>query len=167
LSVLAAPDRYTGTSISGESIERLLAVTRQDFDYVVVDAGSSTGPACRPVFDVATTVYLVTQVGISELRNANRFVSEFFTSRGKPQIVLNRFVARSLEIDEENITKALTMPANWKIPSDYPAVRNAQNTVVPLIQENSPISRVIRQMARVACGLPANPEKKKGFSLFG
>jgi pilus assembly protein CpaE len=59
------------------------------------------------------------------------------------------------------------MPVQWKIPSDYPAVRNAQDTANPLALSNSPISRVIKQMSRTACGLPANPEKKKRFGLFG
>jgi hypothetical protein len=34
------------------------------------------------------------------------------------------------------------------------------------VLQDSPISRAIRQMARTACGLPATPEKKKGFFLF-
>jgi pilus assembly protein CpaE len=168
LSVLAAPDRYTPVRASAEAVEKLLTVTRQDFDYAVVDAGSSTGPECRALFDLANTVYLVTQVGISELRNANRLITEFFTAHGgKLEIVLNRFAPRALGIDEKSITKALTMPAKWKIPSDYPAVQNAQNTATSLAMEDSPISRVLRQMARAACGLPAEAEKKKGFSLFG
>jgi pilus assembly protein CpaE len=80
--------------------------------------------------------------------------------------VLNRFLPRSLGIDEENITKALTRPVNWKIPSDYLAARRAQNTATPLAMEESPISQVIRQMARTACGLPATTDKKKKFGLF-
>jgi hypothetical protein len=35
------------------------------------------------------------------------------------------------------------------------------------VLEDTPISNVIRQMARTACGLPTNPDKKKGFSFFG
>jgi pilus assembly protein CpaE len=168
LSVLAAPDRYTPIQASGEAVERLLDTSRQDFDYVVVDAGSNIGLTSRALFAGATTVYLVAQVSISELRNSNRLVSEFFApNRTKPEIVLNRFNPRSLGIDEENITKALTLPASWKIPSDYPAVRQAQNTATPLALEDSPISRVIRQMARAACGLSAIQDKRKRFSLFG
>ena len=83
------------------------------------------------------------------------------------EIVLNRYTPRSLGIDEESITKALTMPAQWKIPSDFPAARNAQNTATPLALNDSPISRVIKQMTRTACGLSASPEKKKRFNLFG
>ena len=145
-----------------------MAIARQDFDYVVVDAGSNLALTSKALFAGATTVYLVTQVSISELRNSNRLISEFFAPNGtKPEIVLNRFNPRSLGIDEENITKALTMPASWKIPSDYPAARHAQNTATPLALEDSPISRVIRQMARTACGLSPTPDKKKRFSLFG
>jgi pilus assembly protein CpaE len=168
LSVLAAPDRYTPIQASGEAVERLLTTSRQDFDYVVVDAGSNIGLTSRALFAGATTVYLIAQVSISELRNSNRLVSEFFAPNGtKPEIVLNRFNPRSLGIDEENITKALTLPASWKIPSDYPTVRQAQNTATPLALEDSPISRVIRQMARAACGLSAIQDKRKRFSLFG
>lgn len=168
LSVLSAPDKYTATAFSDESLEKLLSIARQDFDFVVVDAGSSVGSIFRILVDAATTVYLVTQVGISELRNSNRLISEFFATRAtKLQIVLNRFTPRSLVIDEDSITKALTLPATWKIPSDYPVVRQAQNSATPFAMGDSPIADIIRQMARTACGLPAVPEKKKRFGLFG
>lgn len=168
LSVLSAPDKYTATAFSDESLEKLLAIARQDFDYVVVDAGSSVGSIFRILVDAASTVYLVTQVGISELRNSNRLISEFFAARAtKLQIILNRFTPRSLVIDEDSITKALTLPATWKVPSDYPVVRQAQNSATPFAMGDSPIADIIRQMARTACGLPAVPEKKKRFGLFG
>ncbi len=82
--MLAAPDRYTPIQASDEAVEKLLAVARQDFDYVVVDAGSNLGSACKALFEAAATVYLVTQVSISELRNSNRLISEFFTLQ-RPQ----------------------------------------------------------------------------------
>lgn len=167
LSVLAAPDRYTPLRVSDEAVEKLLAVVRQDFDYVVVDAGSNLGSSCKMLLDTAAMVYLVTQVSITELRNSNRLISEFFTSGGrKLEVVLNRYTPRSLSIDDENIKKALTKPVDWKIPNDYVAARRAQDTATPLALSDSPISRVIRQMARTACNLSPTPDKKKRFSLF-
>ena len=53
-----------------------------------------------------------------------------------------------LGVSEEHITKALTRPAQWKIPNDYAAVRKMQNTATPLALADSPISRLIRQMAK-------------------
>jgi pilus assembly protein CpaE len=167
LSVLSAPDKYSTITVTDDAIDKLLNIARQDFEYVVVDAGSSIGSTYNILIDAASTVYLVTQVGISELRNSNRLISEFFGSRAtKLQIVLNRFTPRSLVIDEESITKALTLPATWKVPSDYPVVRQAQNSATPFAMGDSPIADVIRQMARTACGLPAVPEKKRRFGIF-
>ena len=168
LSVLSAPDRYTAVNASDQTIGKLLTVARQDFDYVVVDAGSSMVSTYKSMLEGAAVVYLVTQVSVSELRNSNRLISEFFTlPMPKLEIVLNRFTPNTLGIDEENITKALTKPANWKIPSDYGTVQRAQNTATPLALGESSITAVLRQMARTACGLPPTADKKKRFSLFG
>jgi pilus assembly protein CpaE len=112
-------------------------------------------------------LYLVTQVGVTELRNSNRLISQFFSNRGRRlQIVLNRYTPHALLFDDQQIDKALTRPAQWRIPDDYATARRTRNTATPVALEDSPISRAIRQMARTACGLPANPEKKKNFSLF-
>lgn len=167
LSLLSAPDRYNPIYASDETIEKLLAIGRQDFDYVVVDIGSSRGSTYKALFKAASIVYLVVQITVSELRNANRLISEFYREGElKLEVVLNRFTPRSMGIDEENITKALTMPAAWKIPSDYSSALRAQNSAKPLVMLNSPISKVVKQMARAACELPVVQEKKSRFGLF-
>jgi pilus assembly protein CpaE len=112
-------------------------------------------------------VYLVLQVSISELRNANRLITDLFrASNAKLEVVLNRFTPRALSVDEASITKALTLAPAWKITSDYPAARTAQNTASPLVMQDSAVARVIRQMARSAAGTSNAPEKKKKFGLF-
>ena len=63
------------------------------------------------------------------------------------EVILNRFNAREIEIDENSATKALARPVDWKIPNDFPAVRTAENTGVPLAMKDSPISRVMHKMA--------------------
>jgi pilus assembly protein CpaE len=167
LSVLAAPDKFSTVKVSEEAVEKLLSVIRQDFDYVVVDAGTRFDSIGKALFESGSTVYLVLQVSVSELRNANRLISELFTPNGvKLEVVLNRFMSRALSVDEASINKALTMPATWKIPGDYPAARSAQNTASPLVLEDSPISRAIRQMTRTVSGATESPEKKKRFNLF-
>lgn len=168
LSVLAAPDKYVSVHPSEEAMERLQQIIRQDFDYVVVDAGSQFDAASKSFFESGSTVYLVLQVGISELRNANRLITEVFRANGvKLEIVLNRFASRALSIDEASITKALTMPATWKVPGDFAAVRASQNSATPLVVEDNAVTRVIRQMARAVYSTGEPQQKKKKFSLFG
>jgi Flp pilus assembly CpaE family ATPase len=171
VSVLAAPGKFPGFDATNEAIDRLLMVARQDFDNVVIDMGSRLDLMGTGLFKDGSTVYLVIQAGIAGLRNSNRLISQYFnTGIPKLEIVLNRFEPRTMGVSEDQITKALTRPAQWKIPNDYAAVRRMQTTAVPLAMEDSPISRLIRQMARTACGLPAAQEKEKksgGFSLKG
>jgi pilus assembly protein CpaE len=167
VSVLAAPGKFPQYQATNEQIDRLLQVARMEFDNVVVDVGSRLDLTGTALFRDATAIYLITQVGIPELRNSNRLISSFFTTGGpKLEIVINRWAPKTLGVAEEHITKALTRPAQWKIPDDYATVRRMQNTATPLALEDSPISRMIRTMARAVTGQSSEPEKKKGFSFF-
>jgi pilus assembly protein CpaE len=168
VSVLAAPGKFPQFHASNEAIGKLIAVARQEFDNVVVDVGARLDLTDSALFNDAFTIYLVTQAGIPELRNSNRLISQFFTSGGpKLEIVINRYEPRALGVSDETITKALTRAPNWKIPNDYAAVRQMQNTATPLALGDSPVARLIRQMATSICGKRATQPKKKGFRLFG
>jgi len=168
LFVLAAPSDLVTVQVSDDAIDKLLEVACQNFDYVVVDAGSRLELQHTRLFDESSTIYLVTQVGVSELRNSNRLISKLRGS-GKPkfEIVINRYDSRSRDISDEDIEKALTKPADWKIPNNYVLIRQMLNTATSLMQNNSAISRAIREMACSVCGKKDSPKKKKGFSLFG
>jgi pilus assembly protein CpaE len=168
LFVLSAPSELVTMQVSDDAIDKLLRIACQDFDYVVVDAGSRLELQHTRLFDESATIYLVTQIGIPELRNSNRLISKL-SARGGPklEIVINRYDPHSVEIAEEHVIKALTRQPEWKIPNNYPAVRRMQNTATSLMEDDSEISRAIRLMTRTACGLPEVQEKKKKFSLFG
>jgi pilus assembly protein CpaE len=152
LSVLAAPSELAPTQVSEDAIDTLLEVALQNFDYVVVDAGSKLNLQHTLLFDESSTIYLVTQVGLAELRNSNRLIS-LLSAAGSPklEIVINRYDPLNLEIAEEHITGALTRPAEWKIPNDYAAVRRMQSTATSLMEDDSEISRAIRQMTKAVC----------------
>jgi len=171
LMVLSAPDTIPALQPTKDGMERLLHVAREDFAYVVVDAGSHSIDMYEALFEQASAAYLVCQVSIADLRNANRFVSRYFAGAAgeKLEIVLNRHVTRSLEIDEAAISKALTRPPKWRVPNDFVGARTAQNAGVPLASGKSPVARVLEQMAYAASGQVSAPEKekKKKFGLFG
>jgi pilus assembly protein CpaE len=168
LSVLAAPTEFVGAEPPAAAVDRLLTVARQNFDYVVVDAGSRVDLKDAAFFDEYTNLYLVTQVGVTELRNSNRMIGQFFASRGpKLQVVVNRYAPQVQVLDDKQIEKALTRPIDWKIPDDFATARRTQNSATPLAMEDSSISRAIRRMARKACGLPEEDDKGARSGLFG
>jgi pilus assembly protein CpaE len=168
LSILAAPGKFIEFQASNEAIDRLVTVARRSYDNVVVDAGSNLDLTDTAMFKEASTVYLVMQFGIPELRNANRLISQLFPPNDtRLEIVLNRYTQATMGNEEAQIAKALGRPAQWRVPSDYAAVSEMQNTTVTLMEKDSRISRIILQMARTAGGVTVTSEKKKGFRLFG
>jgi pilus assembly protein CpaE len=167
--VLAAPGRFPNYEAGQEAIDKLIAVAQQEFDNVVVDLGARVDPQGTALFSEEATIYLVTQAGIPELRNANRLINQMSSHPGpRLEIVLNRFESRTLGVSEEHITKALTRPAQWKVPNDHGVVRKMQINGSPLALGDSAIAQTIRKMAHSVHGeaQAAAPAKKKGFSLF-
>ena len=166
--LLAAPGRFAQFKIENSAIERLIRAARQEFDNVVLDLGSNLELLDTVVYREATTMYLVTQASIPELRNSNRLISQFFAGPlPKLEIVINRYEPRSLGVSEDEINKALTKPAQWKIPNDYASVHKMQIQATPLVLEDSAIARQIRKMATSISGQEeGTPAKKKGFRLF-
>jgi pilus assembly protein CpaE len=169
LWLLAAPGRFVQFKIENSAIERLIRAARQEFDNVVLDLGSKLELLDTVIYREATTVYLVTQASIPELRNSNRLISQFFAGPlPRLEIVINRYEPRSLGVSESEINKALTKPAQWKIPNDYASVQKMQIHATPLVLEDSAMARQIRKMATSITGQEADdaPAKKKGFRLF-
>ena len=163
--VLAAPTQIPEIEASKSDIEKLMAIARSEFDHVVVDAGSRIDAAAKALFEHASIVYLVTQTGISELRNSNRVISQFFAEGSSElEIVINRFDSRFHETENEDVVvKALGRPVRWKIPNDQSAARGLQSGNAG--QADTRISHISLEMASSITGRPIPREKKESFEL--
>jgi pilus assembly protein CpaE len=167
LAVLPAPGKFLSYQFANDAISKLLSVARQSFDYVVVDAGSRLDLTEMSLFKDASVIYLIAQVGVAELRNSNRLISQFFTApTPQVEIILNRHDPRSTLVPDDYIAKVLTRSPQWKIPNDYQSVQRTQIDATPLLPGDSPIAQVIQEMARAVTGEPV-PEKKKKKKVLG
>lgn len=169
LYVLGAPGRFVNSNVTREAINKLIEVACKTFEFVVIDAGCPWDLAETRLFDMVSTIYLVTQIGIAELRNSNRLITGCLQPYAqKLEIVLNRHKDGMFGIETAAIEKALMRQAEWRIPNDFPAVCEMQNTATPLALKESNIQRAIQTMARIASGIPAAQQpKKRKFGLFG
>jgi pilus assembly protein CpaE len=167
LRVLGAADRLHAIQLVSSCVMKLAAILRNDFDYVVVDAGSDYSGHVQSLIESADKVYLVTQVSVVELRNCHRLIASHFPEekRAKLEVVLNRYTFRAGEIDQPSITKALTVAPAWKVPSHFESTRQAQNTATAIVARDGPITRALSDMAKAACG-HTQEVKKKIFGLF-
>jgi pilus assembly protein CpaE len=169
LFVLSAPGRLSLYQSARADVNTLLTVAQQTYENIVVDIGTRLDLMETVLFQKAHAVYLVTQAGIPELRNSNRLISQFFGDTGSPklEVIINRYEERAFGVSESEITRALTRPAQWKVPNDYNTVRQMQINATPLALANSPVSREIRRIAKSLNSEVEVQEKKRVFSLFG
>ena len=170
LSVLSASDEYSpAETVEDGGLEKLLYILQDQFAYLVVDGGSAAATGNLAMAELADAIYLVTQVDVPSLRNSQRVISHLQSRMPEGrrfEVVVNRYDGRKIEISQEDIEKTLFAPVKWKVPNDYPSVHRSQNTGTPLIAEKSPISKVLTQMAKAACGKDDDTPKRR-FSLFG
>jgi len=164
LAVLSSPEDYNFFhSPPDDGAARLFRILRDEFDYVVVDTGTCHGLIQESLFGMADRLYLISEMTFPALRNGHRFITFLGTRNWNRnlEVVLNRFNARHADIDERSATKALGHSIDWRVPNCYAAARAAEDSGVPLAMGDSPITRVVRQMARAACGKPLSPEKTR------
>ncbi len=167
LSVLPAPTDLTEIQAAKDAVDKLVKVTRDIYDFVVVDAGSRIDLMDSTLFEDSATIFLITQLGISEMRTANRMIRKYFARRDDNlQIVINRYKTSDALFDEAQITRTLTRPAQWKVPDDYAAARRTRETATPMVMGDSAIAQSIRLMAKTAAGLLPEKNGKKGFFRF-
>src|ERR1051326_5292199 len=82
ISVFAAPDAYTAAvPTEDRTVGKLIELAAARFNYVVIDAGPAVGACSETMFQLANTVYLVTQADIPSLRNAQRFITDRKSTR--------------------------------------------------------------------------------------
>ncbi len=170
LAVLGSPEEFNYFTAPTGGAQRLFQLLREEYAYVVVDAGSCANEIQTMLIDSADILYLVTELSFPALRNARRILSFLQTKdqlRGV-NVVVNRFDARRWKIDESTAEKTLGRPIVWRVPDTRDAARHSQEIGVPLYCEgDSPLSRVLVQMAASACGKAAVPPKQAtGFNFF-
>ena len=167
VQVMSAPDAFTSTHVSASSVGKLLDLVAAQFPYVVVDAGVSLGEAAGPLFQIASTIYLVTQTDVPSLRSSQRFAN-YLRTYGTPnvELTLNRYESRRVQFDDDQLGRTIGLGVKWKVPNDFGAARRAADTGSPVIMDKSTIAESLRRMARAACGRPVDPSKKK-TGLFG
>ena len=117
----------------------------------------------RALFQLASTIYLVTQVDIPSLRNSQRLVSLPVARSASP----NRIGPQPLRSAQSRVRRGAPQQdhrdtPNGSVPNDFAAVRRACNTATPVISEKSPMSQTVftRWPARPAESRPADDQKK-------
>lgn len=156
------PDR--AIDVRPETIERLLAVARTRYDFVLFDVGRVLDNVTVRALDEVDTVYVVIQSTLPYLHNARRLIGVLTGlgyDREKVKVILNRYV-KTDEIGVSEIQKTLGFDVVLQIPNSYANVAYSINHGVPLI-EHAARDPVARSLAELAAGMAPAPESPRGW----
>ena len=135
LEILAGSDNFDRpNSADGSAIEEILRHLREEYEYVVIDAGSQINTGVTASLFAADTIGLVANPDVPSIRNAQRLldrVRQMGASPDRVRLLLNR-AAEPFPIPPAQIEAAVGHPIDHMFPSDYKTVSGALNSGVPL-----------------------------------
>lgn len=157
LHVLTAPTSAAPLeALSAETVEKLLTVAREEYDFVVVDLPPALTGWLDTVLTGSDQIFLVTQLSVPAVRQTRRLL-DLMSDEGlynlPLSVVLNRYRRRWGErVRFKESEKALGRRFDFLIGSDYRLVIDALNQGKPLyeIKRWSRVGKQIRAMT-AAC----------------
>lgn len=152
--VLPAPSQLDRVSaVTPQTVERLLRVMREEFDFVVIDGGQSIDGISLKLMELSDTVLVISILSLPCLINVRRLL-ETFQRLGHPRpeqirVIVNRYSKQdgiSLKEGEEGIGRSIS----WTIPNDYSATMSAinQGKLLRDLVPRAEITRSIHELAR-------------------
>ncbi len=160
LSSPLVPDesRSLDSSTVGPMLSKLAAL----YQFVVVDTPVGLTELTTAALDAASSGLMVTTPEIAALHRTHVRLAQlrrvgFATS--KLRLVLNRVESRT-RVSTSEAAHMLGYPHAWTVANDYAAMRSsAIGSPVVLSQPKSPVSRDIREIARLLTGAPIATRK--------
>jgi pilus assembly protein CpaE len=135
LDILAGSDHFDRPGASdGAGLEEVFRLLREEYEYVLVDAGSQITPGSITALYTADMIGLVANPDVPSIRNAQRLlerIRQLGASADRVRLLLNR-AAEPYPIPPTQIESAVGHPIDHTFPSDYKTVSTALNSGVPL-----------------------------------
>lgn len=154
-----------------EQLETLLQLARASYDWVVVDLPRQIDHLTGITLEQADHCYILLQQSLSHLKDASRLLqilrNDLGVQSNRLHVVVNRY-NKAAPITLQDIDDALHCPDLQKLPNDFAAVSESQNSGIPLELHapRAPITLALRSLKQELAGSEAGEQGlfKRTFS---
>src|SRR5690606_30591817 len=154
-----------------EQLEALLQLARASYDWVVVDLPRQIDHLTGITLEQADHCYILLQQSLSHLKDASRLLqilrNDLGVQNNRLHVVVNRY-SKTAPITLQDIDDALRCPDLQKLPNDFAAVSESQNSGVPLELHapRAPITLALHSLKQELAGTDAGEQGlfKRTFS---
>ena len=151
--ILPSPTGLDGMGVSTpDFIEKILALMRQVFDFIVIDGGQSLDEVSLKVLEMSDFLFLVAILSLPCLTNVKRLLRTFeklgYPRNEQVRIIINRYHKKSL-ISLKDAEAALNQKIFGLIDNDYPSTMSAinQGKTLDLIAPGAEVTKNIKSLA--------------------
>lgn len=154
-------DLFLAQDVRLEQLEALLQLARSSYDWVVVDLPRQIDHLTGITLEQADHCYILLQQSLSHLKDATRLVhilrNDLGVQGNRLHVVVNRY-NKAAPISLQDIGEALRCPDIQRLPNDFTAVSESQNSGVPLelLAPRAPISQALRTLKQELAGSEAD-----------
>lgn len=140
-----------------EQLESLLQLARSSYDWVVVDLPRQIDHLTGITLEQADHCYILLQQSLSHLKDASRLLqilrNDLGVQSNRLHVVVNRY-NKAAPITLQDIDDALRCPDLQKLPNDFAAVSESQNSGIPLEMHapRAPITLALRSLKQELAG---------------
>ncbi len=152
--VLAAPKspEKVVEEVKPESVERLLNVAVNHYDYVILDISRTLDAVSIKALDRADMIFPVLQSSLPFIRDAKRLIGVFHSLgyvNGKINLIVNRH-EKGGEISLEDVDRTLGIAVFKTVPNSYEAVTGSINHGIPILRlaPRDPVTKTLQEMAQ-------------------
>jgi pilus assembly protein CpaE len=153
LAFLSAPaDPEDSGEVSPEQIARILDLSRQLFDVVLVDCASMwVADRTLEIFNLSDKIFVVTDLSVPAVRNAARLcklIAKLGIEQKRIEVVVNRY-HKSGALSIEEVEKTLKKTIYWLFPNDFVDIVSSINQGEPIVekQPGAPFAKNIIEFA--------------------
>ncbi len=161
LYLMGAPSRaiVSAKDVDAARFATLMGVLESNYRHIVADASHALDELSVTALGMASTVVLVVQQSVVQLRQAARLLRTLYSEIGIPddriRVVVNRHLKRST-VALEDIRRTLAREHLTVLPNHYQAVLASIDGGVPLLEFDrySPVAKAIVELQREIGGAP-------------
>ncbi len=166
--VLAAPNKPEYAEyITPQHIEKILAVLRKKYHYIIIDTAQSFGENTLAVLDASEKILFVSTMDLPAIKNINTGLELMKTLKypdSKIHIVLNR-VSEQFGVKYSDFENAVKHKIWAAIPEDNTTVINSVNKGLPFVMTRS-VTQVSKKVYEMGTKLTASQNQALNEKRF-
>jgi pilus assembly protein CpaE len=152
VQILAAPIRAEEAElVRGPQVERVIALLRDDFEWVVLDVSRTWSEPTMRALDLADQILLVTHMDVPTLHHTRQHI-EILERMGhtgrRIRLVANRY-SKNDAVTDKDVATFLGRAPDFRIPNDYRTTMASVHKGIP-IAEFAPRSGLAQAYAELA-----------------